>query len=196
MLNRKILSAVCVLAGLMPFTGAQASSLDYLSNDGSITSGWGATVQTFTAGAGQTLTDYSFVGASGSQASFKFSLYDWTTGSTALYTTTQAWVGGVNTVSGINATLQAGDVYAAEVDYLGPTSGGVAFGGDVYADGAGFWGASGLDGNQAAYTAFPSLDTAFKADFNVSTVPEQGTAAMLLAGLGILGAIGRRRLAK
>lgn len=188
-------SALFAVAVLLQAGAANASSLDFLSNGTNPTGGWGATAQTFTAGSDQTLSAYSFAGGDGDQE-YKFSVYDWTAGSAALYSVTKSWTSGTTTISGIDLALVAGHTYAAEVDYLGHNLG-VKWGGDVYGGGNGFWGSSGINGNMNAYTNFSTLDTGFKADFvSTSAVPEEGTPAMLLAGLGLLGlAAGRQRRA-
>jgi len=192
-LHRSALTVALALA--LPFASAQATTLDYLDNTGvGATGGWGATAQTFTAGAGQTLSSYAFVGGTDG-ANFTFSLYDWTTHSAALFSTTQAMVDGVNTLGGIDVALQAGHLYSAEVDYLGVTNGGVVFGSNVYAGGSAYWSSTGVAGNESAYSSFPMYDTAFQAVFT-SSVPELGNPALLLTGLGVLGMIARRRRAR
>ncbi len=187
--QRAALAAAVAVAGLA--NANAASSIDVLNAGTMTTAGWRATAQTFTAPAGA-LLDYSFNGGNAG-GTFKFSIYDWTTGSAALYSTTQTWATGVNTISNINLALTAGDVYAAEVDYLGVTSSGVKFGGDVYAGGNAYWSNAGVDGVQDTYSSYPTYDTAFKADFGVSAVPESTTTAMLVAGLGLLGVAARRQ---
>lgn len=184
--------ALFAAAILLQAGAANADSLDFLANGSNPTGGWGATAQTFTAGSHQTLSAYSFAGGDGDQ-NYKFSIYDWTVGSAALYSVTTTWSSGINTISGIDLALVAGHTYAAEVDYLGHNLG-VKWGGDAYAGGNGFWGSSGINGNMNAYTDFSSLDTGFKADFvSTSAVPEEGTPAMLLAGLGLLGLAASRQ---
>lgn len=186
-LQRGALSALLALAG-----AANADSLDYLAAGTMTTGGWGATAQTFSVASGETLSAYSFTGSGGNQ-DYKFSVYDWTTGGSALYSVTKTWTGGVNTIDGINLALVAGHTYAAEIDYLGHGLG-VNFENNVYDGGQGYWGSSGINGNMNAYSGFSMYDTAFKADFSpTSAVPEEGTPAMLLAGLGLLGVAASRR---
>ena len=189
--------ALLAIAGLLQAASAHASSLDFLADGTGTTGGWGATAQTFTVGSSETLSAYSFNGGSGNQ-SYKFSVYDWTVGSAALYSVTKTWTDGVNAISGIDLALVAGHTYAAEIDYLGHDLG-VQFESDVYGGGQGYWGGSGLNGDMSGYDAFSAVyDTAFKADFvPTSAVPEEGTLVMLLAGLGLLGvAASRQRRAR
>jgi hypothetical protein len=188
--------SVALAASALFATGSAHADLDYLSNTGfGATNGWTATVQTFTSTIDQGLLGFSFMGASSAQSVYTFNLYDWSTSGdhTALFSSAQSWNAGLNSIDGINLSLLAGHVYAAEVNYGSMTSGGMLYGGDVYSGGNGFWSESG-GGNQASYAYFPNLDTAFAVRYGtISPVPEPQTYAMMLAGLGLIGFIAYRR---
>lgn len=197
--RHKVLILALAVVGSIGANSASAQMIDYLTNTtAGTTNGWAATVQTFTSSIDQTLTSYAFVGGVSEQGDFSFRLYDWTGlgSSPALFSTTQSWVGGTNLINGINVALQSGHVYAAEVDYLGGTSGGVAFGNDVYSGGMGFWAYT--PGIRTEFEGFADLDTAFRVSFSTSGVPESSAVPepqtyALLGGLVTLAAIIVRR---
>ncbi|MEY4751552.1 MAG: hypothetical protein RIQ60_3766 [Pseudomonadota bacterium] len=179
---------------------ANATTVDFLSNNAYTTSGWNATVQTFQFDTNTMLLNYAFSGGSGSQGSYMFNLYDWTDNTLIFSQSSNNWIVGVNTISNIDTLLSAGHTYAAEVNYLGATNGGVQFSGDVYAGGSASWAMSPPSGKIGDYTNFAGYDTAFKLETSPSAgqtvsapVPEPESYAMLLAGLSVMGIIGRRR---
>jgi len=194
MTPRVALTLPALAASLLLTTTAQATELDYLSNNASSTGGWWSTAQTFTVDSAQTLLSYSFMGGAAPQNAYRFSIYDWTAGGAALYTATPTWVYGQNDIEGIDLRLQAGHTYAAEVDTVTFTSFGVQFGGDVYAGGSGYWSQDQApNGNPAAFQNFSNLDTAFRAEL-ASAVPEPASIGLLLAGVCLLVVAGRHRV--
>ena len=95
--------------------------------------------------------------------------------------------GGDVTVSGINLPLIVGGLYGATVDfvpYSGPSVHYISS--DVYPGGNGLWSFDGV-----SWTGFSDLDTAFRAEFGSTSVPEPST--FMIAAVATLSAFGYRR---
>jgi len=162
--------------------------------DGNITNDWLAAAQTFAVPSAScdVLNSYEFELDGRSPAgSVQFNIYQWgasgPTGS-ALYSTTLAWGTSASLfdVTSINLRLTPGQLYGADVDFLGYEGSSLWFQGNQtgYPGGSGWW----YNPSFGGWVNVLGSNDYFAANFSgAPTVPEPGTIELLLAGLAAMG---------
>lgn len=164
----------------------------------------GAVGQTFT-GASGVLQDFSFYTFGGGAGSVVLMIAEWQQSKAvgpALYTSAPIAFGGGRqalTASGINVSLLADHTYVAYLHVgglnnpAGDVSMALTYANDGGLGGGAYYLESGGDPLQGPGYGWNPLEYSFSYTANIAAVPEPEIYVMLLAGLGLVGAIARRR---
>lgn len=155
--------------------------------------GWAEAAQSFKAPSSDTILSQWSFSLDGSGTNYRFSIVQLDGGmpdlTQPLFSVTQAWSTGTQTISNINLGLTGGAQYAAVIDFLGYTNVSVYYVDDDYVDGNAYWGAT---SGGSDWISSPEVDLYFSAAFvSANSVPEPASAALL--GLGLTAAMWRRR---
>jgi hypothetical protein len=190
---KKGLLVVGVSSALACTSSANIVVNTYPDWDGSVTNGWVAIAQSFTAPSDNVLDNWMFALAPlpGGQNSVTFNIYAWSdlTGpvGSSLYSSVEAWPagGGDVLVDNIALSLTPGNLYAAVVHLQGYSGLSVQFQFNQfsYTDGDASW----LDGGTDWHFLNSGWNTKFRAEF----VPEPSTPLILT--FGAAGLLIRRR---
>jgi PEP-CTERM motif len=203
----RLLAAICVtaisgMANAQGFSNSHSSTIYYFGQPD--TTSYGQVFNT----SGGTLANWSFYADSGNAGNLELVIANWNgakaTGPALYQSSIFAYTGGAQALSfsGINSALSAGS-YIAYLTVAGVTGAANSVGiagsntNGGMSGGFRFLNSAGTDplvlSNSWNSWNVPNMQ--YSANF-VSAVPEPETYAMMLAGLGLIGTIARRRKAK